>query len=154
MSAGNESKCPHCGASMKEHRHRLGRPLVDALAAMYRKARLKPCLLSDLDLSYSAQSNFQKLRYWLLIERAETSDRRRGGCWQVTAFGERFLRGDDPIRPTAWTFRARVQRLDGDAVWVGDIVAGYDFRADYAEAAVPRTEESQQLELGASGEGP
>ena len=142
--------CEACGAKVVEYKHRLNRPLIEALATAFKVAGIGPFQVGKLELTHSQQANFQKLRYWGLVERCVTEkNKHRGGWWRVTMFGARFLLGHKQTRIMSITFRGQVRRMEGEVVAVGDIVEGFELRGDYAAAAIALLGKgSNQLELG------
>jgi hypothetical protein len=116
-----------------EYRHGLSRPLVDAMAKLYARHGRGAVNLKILDLTRNQWDNFQKLRYWGLVEKGK-----HAGEWRVTELGEVFLIRGAKVRRSVWTYRGVRQRFDGDLVTVhSELGRRLGMRADYAETAQP-----------------
>ena len=124
--------CPHCGASMQVYAHSLTRGLCDALVRLYRYG--SPARLRDLALSPAMFTNFQKLRYFGLVEQVEI-DETRTGKWRLTDLGEQFVRRTVRVPSRVHTYRGKVQRQDGEMVLITDVLPGYFWKIDYARDA-------------------
>jgi len=136
----SDRRCPHCGSSVQEHRHRLNRPLVEALERVAREAEYlpKPVHISKLGLNHGQLANFQKLQYWGLVEAYVTPEnKRRRGWWAVTIHGLNFLFGRTSVPRNVWTLHSKRQRFEGTSESVGSIIEGFELRGDYADAARP-----------------
>lgn len=127
--------CPHCGGKMVEYRHHLSTPLVLALRRLLVAGR-GPVHLGELDLTYSQRCNFQKLRYFGLVDYADPN--RRSGRWRVTDAGVRFVRGETECYESVWTFRGERVRWDGERIRLRDVVADYETREEWAAESAPR----------------
>jgi len=111
--------CPYCGAKMVEYRHTLNVGLCVGLKRLGMaggRAHLK-----DLRLTYSQRCNFQKLRYWGLVENVLANDRIRSGVWALTPFGERFLTNSLPCPMIIVTYRAVPVRSEWPARYAYEI---------------------------------
>lgn len=134
------NRCEHCGAAIVEYKHGLSRGLLICLNRIARAARPgTPIDLNTLGLNYNQQSNFQKLRYWELVEKADPSSL-KGGEWILTERGAQFIGGDIALPHFAWTFRGEVVRYEGELITVDEIAEGYKYRPTYAKEAVPHEE--------------
>jgi hypothetical protein len=95
------ARCPTCGAKIVRYRHTMNRGLVGGLVALAEAGG--EASLADLGLTRNQVDNFQKLRYWGLVEKVHRDDGTRvAGVWRVTLAGYRFLVGDcvrSPRRP-------------------------------------------------------
>jgi len=134
--------CPTCGAKVVEYKHNLNRLNVRALRALYRTmGGIAVHLNEDLRLTYNEQANFQKLRYFGLVEKAYDADGLRlGGRWSITNKGRLFVAGIGYCYPSVWTFRGEPIRFEGEPVEISDVVADVDEREDYVANAVARGE--------------
>lgn len=125
--------CPTCQAPTVDYRHTLSKGLANTLIRLYRfkgsRARVR-----DLHLGYGAASNFQKLRYWNLVEYASKEDKRLG-FWSLTDIGEKFVRATIRLRKFAWTYRAQPVEYEGEEVLITDLVPDFNWRIDYAQEA-------------------
>lgn len=130
--------CSHCGGVTVDYRHSLSRGLATVLIRIYRHGG--PVRARDLGLNYVQASNLQKLRYWGLIQHL-TSEDKRTGHWSITALGEQFVRATLRLPRHVWTYRAEVvnkngaPEMEGESVLITDLVAGYNWRIDWAEEA-------------------
>lgn len=130
-----DGTCPHCGGKMVEYVHHLNEPLVLALRRLYVAAGGGPVHLRDVALTYSQRCNFQKLRYFGLVDQAEPG--KRTGRWRITDAGVRFLRGDAECYESVWTWRGEFARWGGERVRLRDVVGDYEQREEWAAEAVP-----------------
>ena len=131
--------CECCGAKMQEYRHVLNKPMVLSLIALFRSKKLKPGLISKI-LDHNQLCNFQKLRYWGLVEKHISRDgSRKGGVWKITNKGFLFLKGELKIPLRVWSFRGEFIRAENDKlVSVKDIHGSYEYRLDYVQHSLPR----------------
>ena len=129
--------CEHCGARMMEHRHVLSTPLVRALRKI--AAFTNAVNLQALNLSRNEWDNFQKLRYWGLVEKARRPDgTRMRGYWYLTNKGRRFLAGQEVVPGVVWTYRGDFVRHEAGHVSVFDLLPeDYRTQEDYAREAEP-----------------
>lgn len=128
----NNKHCECCGAKLVEYKHLLNQGLVQALHKL--SLNKTPVLLSDLQITFIQQANFQKLRYWGLVGKEMTAEGYSTGRWFVTGMGRDFIEGNIAMPRNAWTFRGETTRLDGDDIWFADSFYGnYRKRKDYAE---------------------
>lgn len=140
MAKKEKQICPHCGASMMEHRHVISKELVQSLVALYNQN--KPVNLKVLNLTRNAWNNFQKLRYWdLVVKYVDPKERKRkGGWWMMTAAGTAFVKGQLHVQEVAWTFRGTVTKREGARKMIYDIDGKYRNRVDYIRDMKPREE--------------
>ena len=137
--------CPTCGRKDQEHRHKLNRPMAEALVRAWRVNRLKPFNPShDLGLSHSQLANWQKLRYWGLIGKEDGDP---DGTWRITKFGVAFL-GGQIVTARVWTYRGKLaaprpEDPAEECVTIGEVIPGFELREDYARAARPRPVDGQ-----------
>ena len=129
-------RCPHCDASMNEHRHKLNVPLMKALYYVVKTYKKEPFHIKVLDTI--AYCNFQSLRYWGLIEPHFEKGDRKGGQWKVTARGLGFCMLQSKLPEVVWSYRGKLVKDS----WVGErmvlitqVGKGYDYRKDYEEVA-------------------
>lgn len=120
--------CPHCGQLLPVMtRHRLNRPMVDALIKLYKAG--KPERLAVLGLTHNQHANFQKLQYWGLV-------RNVSGCrWEILPAGEDFLLNRIAIYDGVVTLKGVPKKYVGERKFIGDIT-GFRFlqREDYIYA--------------------
>ena len=143
---GKESKCPHCGANMFIHGHRLSKGLVNNLIK-FKKAVIKNQknsvhLQTELSLTKNEYNNFQKLRYHGMVAKCVDPDtkERMGGFWLLTKRGNEFLRDLISLPHTVYTFRNKIVDKHPDRVRMSDVLKDADlpiwdkdFICDYAD---------------------
>lgn len=129
--------CECCGAKVVEYKHTFNAGLANSLWQIY--LANKPVDLNDLELSRTQWTNFQKLRYWGLVEQCHDQiSKRANGLWQVTDLGKTFVNDAQcSIHHNVWTFRGETMRFDGHYVHFQDVHAKfYKDRPTYAAEAV------------------
>lgn len=126
-----ESKCPHCGASLKKYWHVLTPILVKALVkvrkAVYLKGENNIHLLKempgDTQLEIHEWNNFTKLRFHGLVAKYKDADGKHlSGRWLITKRGFAFLRGELEVPARVLTFRNRVVEHDPRMVKLRDVI--------------------------------
>jgi hypothetical protein len=128
--------CDCCGAKMVEYTHMLNLPLLTALLKLYNAGHGEHHL-RDLNLTYSERCNFQKLRYWGLVERRE------GGRWEMTMHGRFFARGEVRVPRAVQTYRAKTVRYSMLELHITEVTDGrWKQRIEWAEESVPHREAS------------
>ena len=127
--------CPTCGAKTVRYKHVFNEALAVGLCRLY-LAR-EPINLKDLGLTRNEWDNFQKLRYWDLVRKhVDSKGKRKGGFWEITEEGKRFLCGGS-IYSHVWTYRGERVEYDGELIRVGGYLPkDYKQRVEYAEGAV------------------
>lgn len=134
MAKKEKQYCPHCGASMNEHRHTISKALINGLRKLH--AQRRRTNLKLLGLTRNEWDNFQKLRYWGLVYQVEVDGKRQNGVWWLTQKGANFLSGAVAIPKHVWTYRGERVRYEGKVVFVGDVeTTTYRKRKDYAADA-------------------
>lgn len=126
--------CPHCDAPIVEYKHGLSTGLARGLRLLA-EAGGGPLNLNELGMTISQQTNFQKLRYWGLVEKSDPSSE-KGGVWNITEDGWEFLRRETGMRKFVYTFRGEVVRYEGASISIDEITDGWQYRPDYAANAV------------------
>lgn len=89
--------CECCGNEVKLYRHTINKPLLQALAQLY-KFGGRADLQKDLNLTKNQYNNFQKLQYFLLVEKTSVL-----GVWEITTLGREFVEGKKSICFSAFT---------------------------------------------------
>lgn len=125
--------CAHCGAKTVSYLHSLNKGLASALVSLYRASGTTPAKKSSLGLTPVQYANFQKLRYWGLVARADKS------MWYVTEKGKAFILGSY-AKKSVWTYRsepcAPPDGFETSFVKLDELLPGYTYRKQYAEEAV------------------
>lgn len=139
----NENHCPHCGASLKMHWHRLSKGLVTTLlkfrAACIAHRAYKIHVPKDVTLTQSEYNNFQKLRYHGLVTKARKGDGNRdGGMWILTTRGGQFCRNEIVIPIKVQTFRNKISSRSDEKAdiytimeIIGDTEPFWDTKTDF-----------------------
>ena len=132
--------CPTCGAKMVEYKHGLSKGLCRALAKAWSAfSDTQPHEISEMGLDYNHRCNFQKLRYWGLVEKVGDPTG-KGGRWRVTSDGVKFLMGALRVQKAVWTYRGDAVRFEGPMVSHSDVTGGWELRTDFARNAQGRVE--------------
>jgi hypothetical protein len=143
--------CPHCGAKIVTYRHGLNRVLVHALQVAWRESAqaTMPFKVSDNEaFTFSERANFQKLKYWGLVDHATSSQGRPiEGFWRITVMGDAFVRGEAPAAKFVRTYRGDVAREETPApqIHIAEVDPSWEIprRIQYAQGARPRVDERQ-----------
>ena len=123
---------------MVEYKHGLSKALVRVLSKIAVQFQdTKPHQFKEMELNYNEASNFQKLKYWQLIEKIGDAEG-KGGLWRMTEKGMEFVTGKTSCPKFAWTYRGDVVRHEGELVSITDISGGWKYRAEYAKESQPR----------------
>lgn len=135
MSSKTE-KCDHCGAKTVEYHHALSIPLILGLRRLY-NAGGGPINLRELNMPWSMRDNFQKLRYFGLVEKTYSEGKRLNGVWHITPKGIDFIEGKSLCAAGVWTYRGQTERVDAELIHFKDVVGDYKQREEWAAEAVP-----------------
>lgn len=137
-------QCSECLAKTVEYPHRLNKPLMKGIYAIYAAGRGPRHLESDLHLRYSVHDNFQKLQYWDLVCASYREDGSRiKGCWEITDRGIEFTEGNLQIFNTVWTYRGERVEYDGALVSAAQVTEGAQEREEWAQGARPHLESDE-----------
>lgn len=134
--------CPHCGAKIKKYPHGLSKSLGRTLRKLA-EAGGGPVSIANLELSKGEYTNFAKLAYWDLVEKANPSGHERGGIWKLTFRGHDFVRGKGTVRRKAWVYRGDVVEREGELVGIDDVTGGWKYKPHYAREGRPRDDDDQ-----------
>lgn len=129
----DDRHCECCGAKMVEYRHRLNKGLCGALLKLFQAGGIAQ--ISDLNLSKSQYCNFQKLKYWWLVEKVKHDDESKGGEWRLTNDGFNFIVGLIAMPEVAVSYRGERVRVEGDYKLMGAIHGAYDYKPYYRKTA-------------------
>jgi hypothetical protein len=132
------SICECCGAKIVEYKHSFNQSLADSLYKLY-EAGGGPININQIGLSPVQWNNFQKLKYWGLVRKAERNDKSHiGGFWELTRIGYEFIEKGFGIYKNVWTFRGKSTKYEGDTVFFNDLHELYiKTRPDYANESKP-----------------
>ena len=116
---------------MVEYRHVFNKGLAHGLYELF-AAGGGPTKLRDLRLTRTQWTNFQKLRYWGLVEKTRTD-----GEWKITDKGTAFVTMGTPLQKWVWTYRGDAVRFEGDTCFFKSVhEPKYEKKPDYAANAV------------------
>lgn len=105
---------PHHARPVQEWAHTLNVPLVRCLWSLH--ANGGPARLVNLPLNHSEIDNFQKLRYWDLVERV-----RPRGFWKITDLGKMWLLGGVKVYNRVRTVEGNVVGYDLPMMRITDV---------------------------------
>ena len=124
--------CQHCGASMNEHKHSISKSMVIGLDRLRKRGGLLN--IKELGLTRNQWDNFQKLRYFGLTEQVPNEEgKTKQGVWRITQEGLDFLDGKRPVPKSAWSYRGKFVRFEGNPIFPTDADPDYKYREQYAE---------------------
>ena len=129
--------CEHCGAKVVEYKHNFSAALADGLYQLYLSQQAM--FLTDLNLTRYQWTNFQKLRYWNLVDQAKDPITKKAtGAWKITRLGFDFIENPEiTVFKNVWTFRGQPTRFDGEKVQFNAVHEKfYKKREQYAQEAV------------------
>lgn len=131
---------PLCDATTVSYRHKLNRGLVAGLRRLDEAGGLSK--LAEINLTHWQVTDFQRLRYFGLVEKFRQDGKRVKGMWSITPRGREFLAETVRVRGTAITFRNRLVGIEDELVdfRAAEGVADYKQVADYACDAEPAPE--------------
>ena len=121
--------CPCCGRKITEYKHLMNANLtkdLKVLESVGGRATLKD-LTSEGLLTYSEAANFQKLRYFGLVEK-------EGHIYAMTPKGKAFVNGTGPSPSYVTTVNANAVSFGPDIV-ISEITTPYQPREDFEEQA-------------------
>jgi hypothetical protein len=130
-----KENCPHCGQSVMKHKHSLSLAMVETLA---KSLSGDFHLRKDLNLTKNEYHNFQKLKYFKLVEMTG-----KAGYWKLSDKGSLFLSGKLSVPKWVQTFNNKVTDWSSDRILRQDIDVDFhwkkieDYRTD-AEPAFPQ----------------
>lgn len=130
--------CSECGAKTVKYKHGLNAHLVSALYRLHR-AGGGPVSLKALNMSHSMWDNFQKLKYFGLVEKTYIDGKRIAGVWQITPYGTDFITGQAYCYEYAWSYRGDFVEFDGSPIWADEVLPGYMQAQEYAATAQAHT---------------
>lgn len=132
MSSELKECCPHCGQSVMKHTHSMSESMANTFlkVPMFVKFHLQ----KDLTLTKNQYANFQKLKYWGLVEQVKD----QSGWWRVTEYGRRFAFGEISISKSVITFNNRAVDTHGPFVFIYQCTGTWKKREEYAKTATPQ----------------
>lgn len=143
----HKAECSHCGAKIVQYKHSLNVGLRRGLKALYEKGGTTS--IDDLGLNPKDYTNFQKLQYWDLTEKAKDDEGKRlGGIWRITHRGIQFVENKIFINRSVWSYRGKRVRYDGEMI--GFSTSPKDFyktAEEYAKEAIPVDPKQEEFKL-------
>jgi|APGre2960657373_1045057.scaffolds.fasta_scaffold00818_24 hypothetical protein len=129
--------CECCGAKIVEYRHSFNQSLASSLYKLY--SQQGAANISKIGLTAIQWTNFQKLKYWGLVQKAEREDHTNiGGVWKVTQAGLDFVERGTGIQKQVWSYRGKMVRYEGDTIFFMDLHDDYiRKRPDYVADSKP-----------------
>lgn len=131
--------CPHCGASMKKHWHRLSAGLATVLikfrAAVIAHNHNDLHVPRDITLTKTEYNNFQKLRYHAMIAKVKNNDGDHiSGHWLLTKRGNQFCKNLISVPDNVQTFRNKISNKSNKPVTIYDVLKMKDGDSPYWDA--------------------
>jgi hypothetical protein len=99
-------------------------------------------LQKDLNLTNNQYNNFQKLKYWGLVEKVYVDGKREGGYWRFTDKATDLLNGGSVSRQVT-TFNNEVQSRSQEMVRLSETTGNYDLPEVWARRARPIQQQAQ-----------
>jgi hypothetical protein len=87
--------------------------------------------LKDLDLTVNQFTNFQKMKYFGLVENIDDHGQRKRGVWKITDLGISFVHGRSQVPRSVYTYRGDVVERTDEHVYVWQLSKEYLTREDY-----------------------
>ncbi len=130
--------CPVCGAKMKQYPHSLTRVQAGGLIKLADYGIGAASISYDLDLNLGEYTNFAKLAYWGLVEKANPNGGERGGIWKLTEKGIAFMRGLTAVPLRVWVYRGEVVKTSDNFVSISSLApGGWRYRPQHARDGRP-----------------
>lgn len=125
------SKCPTCGTSLRVYRHKMNAGLMRGFKELMRVGGVAK--LSELKLSSIDFTNFQKLKYFGIVQK-EFLNGAATSRWCVTEKGQEFFHGVASIPSWVETFQNQVVKESEQTIFIFEKLATkYQKREDYLE---------------------
>ena len=134
-----KERCSICGQVTMKHRHVFNAGLAQAFLKAADKFALGQSfhLQHDLELTKSEYANFQKLRYWGLIDKAYATGKRKGGYWTLTQYAEKFIQGECAVVKWVYTFNNKAVDWSEEKVFLKSVIGGFEIPQAWAKRAEP-----------------
>ncbi len=138
-------KCPHCGASMKMYWQNLSKGLVSSLIKFGQEIRARNNndihLTDDLKLDNFEYTNFNKLKFFGLVEPSDES-----GRWRLTEKGMDFLANRIAVPQKVRTFRNKTKERSTQLITISDLMT--EQKSEYWQSEFPfRIKESRIMPI-------
>lgn len=132
----NDNSCHHCGAKMVSYTFTLNKGLARCLWKLAKASETHFVEIRTLRLTTSEWTNFQKLRYWNLIEKKMEDETGKGGFWKISETGLLFLKSRRPLPKKVTMYRNTVQSYSEEKVTFSQVTDGYEYRSDYVQQII------------------
>ena len=144
--------CPHCTQPVMQHRQSFNVSMANMLLKVALRFREgQPFhLQKDLELTKNQYNNFQKLKYWDLIEKHYENGKRVWGCWHLTKEVREFFKGR-PLRKTVTTFNNKVVEVSEETIELCEAVGHYDIPEIWAQNATPAITNQDEFNFNRKG---
>lgn len=109
--------CSSCGASIRQYKHGLTDKLARALLKLYHHGT-SVFNIVDIGLTQTERLNFQKLRYFGLVERVGE----KTGWYRITLEGKFFCEGGAKSPKSVTTYRGKVESQSDRRVSIYDLL--------------------------------
>lgn len=127
------SVCLECEAKTVKYSHTLSKPLIAAMRKMYDRVGMEYENLNNIELTRGQWDNFQKLKYWGLVE----SKSPNSGVWRITEKGRDFLHAKIKVHKKVYTYRGVVEGFGDEEVLCNEVPENWRERVDYGATATP-----------------
>ena len=117
----SDTRCPHCGAQIKEWWQRLTPGIVNMLFDCIQivKAKNENLILTREIVKKASDANFYKLRYFgLIAKRRDGQGNNIDGEFVLTTNAGRFLRGEIEMPVRVKTYRNHVIEKDSEIIGI------------------------------------
>jgi len=151
---GSVPYCKYCHARLMKHKHHMSLVLASALHKITDlvgwTTNVEHVQTIHKALGYSEDRNFQKLRYFKLLQHGEEK-----GTWGPTTKGLKFLKGQATVPKYVQTFRNFVTNLSDELISKGDIDVVVETYDDFVDNMAPVTSDDlSQINRHKSDENP
>lgn len=135
-------RCPNCGASMKSYWFKITPGLVKALVKMADRIRgtgVNRVHKKELPFGHSEYGNFQKLRFFGLIDKYRENGVWRRGDWCLTLNTVPFLNGMYRVPDKIRVFRNEIIEKSPNMVTIHEIMKGDEWFQTVYQHKIMRT---------------
>lgn len=130
-----EDFCPTCGHYIGEYRHGMSKVLVAGLQLMVDNFGVEYASRKQIEqvMNRNQDTNLQKLKHWLLVEKKWDPERQRivRGYWRATPAGVDFLNGKTRVFETAVSQDDDFVRFEGKLIYAHEVEPTCWDRDDY-----------------------
>lgn len=107
--------CPHCGQSMMIYRRTIRANMLECLFKLFEKYGYQEKKVHDIEPDGILSADFEKLRYWNLIESGKNVN-----TWKITEHGVDFLSGTINVKKFVFIYNKVRQNDPPDEInpWI------------------------------------